>query len=360
MDELVTIGAFARMARLTAKALRLYDELGLLPPAAVDSGSGYRYYRAEQVDQARLIGWLRRLGMPLARIGEVLALAPDGAAAAVEAHRAQLAAQTAERDRLAELLVEYLSGRRADLRFAARSDIGLLRATNEDAVHAGPYVLAVADGMSGPAGARASAAAVGALRTWEPAGDLLDRLATWVRATEQAVREAAGAGGDAVTTLTAWLRTGPDRFALLHIGDTRAYVLRRGRLTQLTRDHTHVQSLVDSGRLDADEATGHPQRALLSRALTGGGTDRPDVATHDLHPGDRYLLASDGLTALVPAAQLRDLLAGVPEPAGAVDALVAAAHRVGAPDNIACVVADVQAPRVTAPGPLPGPPSSSP
>ena len=344
MEELLTIGAFARVTRLTAKALRLYDQLGLLPPAAVDSDNGYRYYRPDQVDRARLVGWLRRMGLPLARIGEVLALPPDQAAAAVQAHRAELATQAAERDRLAGLLVDHLNGRRADMRFAARRDTGLVRTTNEDAAYAGPNLLAVADGISGPAGAAASAAAIDALRSWGPAGNLLESLAAQVRAAEEAVRSAAGGAGESATTLTAWLRTGPDRFALLHIGDTRAYVLRRGSLTKLTRDHTYVQSLVDSGVLTEREAAAHPQRALLSRALTGGGGDQPDVSTHDIQPADRYLLASDGLTAVVPAAELRDALLAATEPADAVDALVAAAHGAGAPDNIACVVADVLAP----------------
>jgi protein phosphatase len=348
VDELVTIGAFARMARLTAKALRLYGELGLLPPAAVDSDTGYRYYRPSQLRRARLIGQLRELGMPLARIGEVLTLAPPDAAAVVEAHRAELATRTAERDRLARLLVDHLIGKGADmtttLRYAGRTDIGLVRTSNEDAVHAGPEVLAVADGVRGAAGGAASAAAVGALVGWTPRGDLLEALATWVRAAEQAVRDVAAggsSGGDAVTTLTALLLAGDSRFALVHIGDTRAYVLRRGELTQLTHDHSHVQSLVDTGALTQEAAWTHPQRALLSRALTGGGADRPDVSTHDMLPADRYLLASDGLTAVVPGARLRDVLAAESGPEAAVEALIAAAHRAGAPDNIACVVADV-------------------
>jgi protein phosphatase len=166
--ELVTIGVFARMARLSAKALRLYDELGLLAPAAVDSDSGYRYYRRAQLDRARLIGWLRRLGLPLARIGQLLDLPPEEGAAAVEAYRAQLLAETAERGRLADFVVDFLTGKETDdmtteMRYAGRSDIGLVRPTNEDAVYAGPRVLAVADGVGGAAGGAASLAAVAAL-----------------------------------------------------------------------------------------------------------------------------------------------------------------------------------------------------
>jgi protein phosphatase len=228
------------------------------------------------------------------------------------------------------------------LRYAGRTDQGLVRPGNEDAVHTGPHVLAVADGMSGPAGAAVSAAAVTALAAWRPAGDLLESLAQTVRSAEQAVRDAA-ADTDAGTTLTALLRTGDGRLALVHIGDTRVYRLRRGQLIQLTRDHSHVQSQVDDGSLTPEEARTHPQRALLSRALTGRGADRPDIATHDLHAGDRYLLASDGLTAVVPGDEIRRVLTGTAEPEEAVEALIAAAHRVGAPDNIACVIADAVA-----------------
>ncbi len=344
MDELLTIGAFARLARLSPKALRLYDELGLLQPAAVDSDTGYRYYRPGQAQRARLIGALRRLGLPLADIGELVDAPPAVAAAALEAYRAQLAAQTAQRDRLAAFLVEHLTGKGADvttgMRYASRTETGLVRETNEDAAFAGPDVLAVADGMRGPVGQAASAAAITAVQAWKADGDLLGSVAALVGSVEQAVRDV-DAGGDAVTTLTALLRGGGDRLAILHIGDTRAGVLRRGAFTRLTIDHTYVQSLVDAGSLSPEEAATHPQRALLTRALTGRGGAEPDVSTHDMIAGDRFLLASDGLTVTVPEAQLRDILAAAPGPEDAVAALVEAAYRAGAPDNVACVVADV-------------------
>ncbi|MBX6750568.1 MAG: MerR family transcriptional regulator [Micromonosporaceae bacterium] len=356
-QQLMTIGTFARMAQLSPKALRLYDELGLLTPAAVDSHSGYRYYRPAQLERARLISLLRRLGLPLAAIGAVLDLPPREAAAVVEAHRTHLAAQTAERERLAALVIDQLTGGHrapagpgasgtesaAGLRYASRTSPGLVRRTNEDVAYAGPHVLAVADGVSGPAGRAASTAAVGALLGWRPTGAVLESLAATVRSVQQAVRGVA-AQGEAVTTLTALLRAGTDRVVVVHIGDTRAYVLRRGTLVQLTRDHTRVQSLVDEGVLAPEEAAAHPERALLTRALTASGHDLPDVSTHDVVPGDRYLLASDGLTAVVPTSGLRDMLATVTEPHDAVDALVAAAHEAGAPDNIACVIADVVTP----------------
>ncbi|HWS31781.1 MAG TPA: helix-turn-helix domain-containing protein, partial [Actinoplanes sp.] len=107
----MTIGAFARVTRLSPKALRLYDELGLLPPAAVDGESGYRFYRPEQLEKARLIAWLRRLGMPLAEIRQVVEVPAAEAAAAIGAYWERVLAETAERGRLAGFLVDQLSGR---------------------------------------------------------------------------------------------------------------------------------------------------------------------------------------------------------------------------------------------------------
>ncbi|MEU6301151.1 MerR family transcriptional regulator [Streptomyces chartreusis] len=115
-DELLTIGAFAARARLSAKALRLYDRLGLLPPAQVDEASGYRYYRAEQVERARLVALLRQLDMPLARIAEVVE-APDGASAAdrLAAYWADVETRVAGQRTLAEYLRGRLSGRSSEM-----------------------------------------------------------------------------------------------------------------------------------------------------------------------------------------------------------------------------------------------------
>jgi DNA-binding transcriptional MerR regulator len=115
-DELLTIGAFAARARLSAKALRLYDRLGLLPPAQVDEASGYRYYRSEQVERARLVALMRQLDMPLARIAEVVE-APDGASAAdrLAAYWADVEARVAGQRTLAEYLRGRLSGRNSEM-----------------------------------------------------------------------------------------------------------------------------------------------------------------------------------------------------------------------------------------------------
>jgi serine/threonine protein phosphatase PrpC len=352
--ELLTIGAFAKAARLSPKALRLYDELGLLPPAAVDSESGYRFYDSGQLEQARLIAWLRRIGMPLARIRVVVGLDQAAAAAEVAAYWAEVVAETASRDQLATFLVDYLAGRGSattdtgaalGIRYAARTDTGKVRTTNEDAAYAGSRLLAVADGVAGAAGQNASAAAIGALKPLEaravPARELLTALAEAVGDAERAVQGiAATDDGEAVTTLTAMLWSG-SQLALVHIGDTRAYLLREDELCQITHDHTWVQSLVDEGRLSPEEGDSHPQRAMLVRAIAGGGGHQPDLSVHDAAASDRYLLCSDGLTRVVSTESMSAALRRRSSPDEAIEQLIALAYEGGAPDNIACVVADV-------------------
>jgi PPM family protein phosphatase len=232
------------------------------------------------------------------------------------------------------------------IRYAARSDSGIVRTSNEDTAYAGARLIAVADGMRGPGGDLASAAAVDALKPLETtaatAGDLLNALAEAVGQADEAVRSIAESSpsGEAVTTLTAMLWSG-SQLALVHIGDTRAYLLRDGELFQVTHDHTYVRSLVDEGRLSPEEAVSHPQRALLIRALTGTGRPDPDLSLHSAAAGDRYMLCSDGLSSVVPAASLHAALSATGDPEQVLDALIELAYSDGAPDNIACVVADV-------------------
>ncbi|MFD8481961.1 MerR family transcriptional regulator [Kitasatospora sp. NPDC059673] len=371
--ELLTIGAFARAARLSPKALRLYDELGLLRPAEVDPATGYRRYAPGQLERARLVLWLRRLGMPLARIRLVLGLEPARAAEEVARYWESVRAETEARRELAALLVDHLSGKAGTMtdsttagstttgstttgstttgsatgalriRYAARTDVGLVRERNDDAAYAGAGLVAVADGM-GPqgGGGSASAAAIEALKELElPTGELLNFLEEAVSRIDDRVGEASQLP-DTGTTLTAMLWSAP-QLALVHIGDSRGYLLRGGELFQITHDHTLVQSMVDDGRLTLEEAASHPQRTLLVRALTGSGDNRPDVSLHTARADDRYLLCSDGLSRWVTDDALHTVLSTVAVPEQAVHQLVALANRAGGPDNIACAVADVVA-----------------
>ena len=350
---MLTIGEFARASRLSPKALRLYDDLGLLPPARVDPYSGYRFYRPDQLERARLVAWLRRLGMPLARIRVVCDLPPRAAAAEVAAFWAQAEADLASRRDLAAFLTSYLTGKDTAMpdsgtglaiRYAAASDIGRHRPANQDAAYASARLLAVADGMGG-GGQLASAAAIDALKPLEtglPAGDLLNALADAVATADTAVQDITGAGPDQAnsgTTLTALLWSG-SQLGLVHIGDTRAYLLRGGELFLITHDHTVVQSLIDEGRLTPEEAVSHPERSLLLRALDGAGATA-DLSLHEARAGDRYLLCSDGLTSVVPAARIHQVLRTAAGPEQAVGELIGLANSGGGPDNIACVAADV-------------------
>jgi protein phosphatase len=354
--ELMTSGAFARASGLSRKALRLYDELGLLHPARVDPVTLYRFYEPGQLERARLVAWLRRLGMPLAVIRSVSGLPPARAAEELAAYWAAIEAETAARRELAVFLIGYLSGKDTAMsdgqgtltvRYGVRSDIGLHREDNEDAAYAGTRLLAVADGMGGhAAGEVASAAVIEALRpldTQVPAGELLNALDHAVRRADNALREMVQANPSLQgmgTTLTALLWSG-SQLGLVHIGDSRAYLVRDGEVFQITQDHTLVQSLLDEGKITAEEVASHPQRLLLLRALTGDHASRPDLQLREARPGDRYLLCSDGLHVVVPADAITRILLTVADPDQAAADLIALALDGGAPDNITCIVADI-------------------
>jgi PPM family protein phosphatase len=247
------------------------------------------------------------------------------------------------------------------LRYAVRSDVGLLREGNEDSAYAGPRLLAVADGMGGhAAGEVASAvtiASMAELDSGQPPGDMLAALAAAVAAANARLQEriiANPAVEGMGTTLTALLWS-DGHAAVCHIGDSRGYLLRQGELYQITHDHTLVQSLVDEGRISADDVSTHPQRSLLLRALDGRSAAEPDLSVHDALPGDRYLLCSDGLSGVVGDETLRDTLEAVAEPEAATRELIDLANAGGGPDNITCIVADVVDTAATR-LPLPGAP----
>ena len=209
---------------VVAEGVAAVRRAGLLRPAAVDGESGYRFYDPAQLERARLIAWLRRLGMPLASIQRVCDLPAEAAAEEIADYWEQVLAETAARGQLATFLVDYLMGRGSSMedsatmlgiRYAARSESGLVRTSNEDTAYAGPWLLAVADGVRGSAGDLASAAAVDALKPLEtlavPAEDLLGALAEAVDEADRAIGRIAVSTptGEAATTLTALLWSAP-------------------------------------------------------------------------------------------------------------------------------------------------------
>jgi PPM family protein phosphatase len=234
------------------------------------------------------------------------------------------------------------------LRCAAVTDRGLVRAANQDAVFAGSRLLAVADGMGGmAAGDLASAIvieAIGPLEADHADGQLVDVLREAIEDASARIRAAVaedptrdGMG----TTLTAVLFsvTGTE-IALAHVGDSRAYLVREGVLQQMTKDDTFVQMLVDEGVITADQASSHPRRAVVTQALQGDPVE-PAYSTMTPQAGDRWLLCSDGLSNVVREETIAEVLAGSPERTDAAHRLVDLARRAGGPDNITVVVADI-------------------
>ncbi|MGH8795067.1 MAG: PP2C family protein-serine/threonine phosphatase, partial [Stackebrandtia sp.] len=141
------------------------------------------------------------------------------------------------------------------------------------------------------------------------------------------------------TTLTALL-FGPEQVTVAHLGDSRAYRRRAGELTQLTRDDTYVQVLLEQGKLEPEEATEHPYRSMVTRVLHGQPAEA-SIRAHPAEAGDRYLVCSDGLTDVVPVVDVDATLRDEPEPQDCVERLVAMTLEAGAPDNVSVVVADV-------------------
>ena len=233
------------------------------------------------------------------------------------------------------------------LQFAARSDVGLLRDLNEDSMYAGPRLLAVADGMGGHAAgevaSRVAIESVAPLDEDSPGADLIGSLRSAVETASGYLQDmvAADSALDGMgTTLTAVLFAG-QRLGLVHIGDSRCYLLRDGQLSQVTHDHTFVQHLVDEGRITPEQASTHPQRSMITRSLTGHGELELDLSIREVRVGDRYLLCSDGLSGPVSEDTLTQTLREAPDAQAACNQLVELALRAGGPDNVTVIVADV-------------------
>lgn len=328
-QQLLTIGDFAREVGLTPKALRLYDDLGLVRPAEVDPVSGYRRYATGQLARARLVATLRLVGMPLARIEKVVDAPRVDAAREVESYWRQVEHDTATRRDIVTTLVQHMRNEAPTMSTTTETlhaEIGTSQRTGgrerqQDAVLATPGLVAVADGF----------------------GDR-DDLSSAVLAAfaadgfPGAVGEVAADLGETPsgTTLTAATLAGSTA-RVTHVGDGRAWLVRDGSLEQLTHDHTVVAALIESGQLSLEEARSHPHRSLLNRAVVPGVV--PDEIDVRLRRGDRLVLTTDGVHATVD--DLARLLTS-PDPAQAVaDAVADAVAAAGEPDNHTVVVVDL-------------------
>ena len=231
------------------------------------------------------------------------------------------------------------------LQFAAISDVGRVRKDNQDSGYGGPWLLAVCDGVGGAArGDVASATAITQLRRLDdrPTDDLLGQVAGALHRAHdrigELVEEDPALEGTS-TTATVALFDG-ERIGVGHIGDSRAYLFRGGNISQLTKDHTFVQTLIDEGRITDEEARVHPHRNLILKALDGVRDDEPDLFTVDLAEGDRLLLCSDGACGVLDDGRIADILSSGSADYAAVE-LVRASLEAGSSDNVTCVVADL-------------------
>lgn len=332
--DFLTIGEFARRSGLTPKALRLYDTLGLLPPAEVDPSSGYRRYASEQLATARLVATLRLVGMPLTRIEEVLNAPSVVAARLVEAYWLQVERDTSDRRAIVTRLVDQM--RNEDHAMTTPSatlhaEMGTShrtggRARQQDALVVTPGLVAVADGF----GERTDLAE--AVLAAFSSGGLDDALAVVSSEISGSMPDAPVSG----TTLTA-VRIDGDAATVTHLGDGRVWLVRGDEVRQVTHDHTLVAALLESGQLTEAEARSHPHRSLLNRSLVPGVV--PDETAVRLRPGDRLVLTTDGVHAVVE--DLEALLTSSSPAQQVADEVASAVVAAGEPDNHTIIVVDL-------------------
>jgi protein phosphatase len=238
------------------------------------------------------------------------------------------------------------------LDFAAISDVGRVRKDNQDSGYVGPHLIAVCDGVGGAArGDIASSTAIAQLRKLDetpPApetadSDLLGLVSTALNRAHDRIAELVDKDpslNGTSTTATVALFDGDHRIALGHVGDSRAYLFRDGEMSQITADHTFVQTLIDEGRISEAEARVHPHRNLILKAIDGIHDLEPDLFVLELKLGDRLLLCSDGASGVLPPGRLADILSGGSPDYAAVE-LVRASLEAGSSDNVTCLVAEL-------------------
>lgn len=235
------------------------------------------------------------------------------------------------------------------LRFAARSDIGMIRKQNQDSGYAGPNLCIIADGMGGPAGGDiASSVAISHLKELDVENiapeEMIPLIREKIELAQKELVERSRNNNDLDglgTTCIVVLKSG-DKLAMAHIGDSRAYLLREKEIEQITVDHSFVQYLVQTGQLTQKEAENHPKRSMLLRVLGSSIKDITlDETVREAVIGDRYLLCSDGLSGVVSAETIQDVMNTIADPDECCEKLISLALRGGGPDNITCVIFDV-------------------
>jgi PPM family protein phosphatase len=232
------------------------------------------------------------------------------------------------------------------LRSAAATDLGMVRANNEDSAYAGRRLAVVADGIGGaPAGEAARDIVIKAVSPLDtvptlddPALQLRSALTEANQRILKAIEEHPAHEGMGTTVTMLLLHD--STAIMLHVGDSRGYLLRGPQLHQITKDDTLVQSLVDQGLLEQSEARHHPQRSIITQAVQGLDID-PARYVFDVEIGDRFLLCSDGLSDIITDDTICRTLLTYTEPPECAEQLIRLALRAGAPDNVTVVIADV-------------------
>ena len=231
-----------------------------------------------------------------------------------------------------------------DISFGSRTDIGYVRDHNEDSLIIIPPLFAVADGMGGhEAGEIASEITVNTLAELAPSHLDAEGLTAAVEAANYHVMKAPrqGIGRDGMgTTLTAAMLEG-ERLLIAQVGDSRAYLLHKGHLQQITRDHSLMADLIEAGQITPEEARVHPNRSVITRAIGSDIHMRPDIYELNVDAGDRILLCSDGLSSMISNNAIESIMRRQSDAQHCADELVTAALENGGADNVTVVVADV-------------------
>lgn len=231
-----------------------------------------------------------------------------------------------------------------DISFGSRTDIGYVRDHNEDRLIIIPPLFAVADGMGGhEAGEIASEITVNTLAELAPSHLDAEGLTAAVEAANYNVMKAPrqGIGRDGMgTTLTAAMLEG-ERLLIAQVGDSRAYLLHKGHLQQITRDHSLMADLIEAGQITPEEARVHPNRSVITRAIGSDIHMRPDIYELNVDAGDRILLCSDGLSSMISNNAIESIMRRQSDAQHCADELVTAALENGGADNVTVVVADV-------------------
>ena len=229
--------------------------------------------------------------------------------------------------------------------FGSRTDIGCVREQNEDSLAVKPPLFVVADGMGGhAAGEVASEICVSTIAKNVPEHPDAEALGHAVEKANRAIIQAAidGEGREGMGTTCTAAMLENDQLVIAQVGDSRAYLLHAGRLSQVTRDHSLMANMVEAGQITPEEARFHPQRSVITRALGNDPSTRPDLYEINVVAGDRLLLCSDGLSGMLRDEEIEAVMTRVVDPQRCAAQLVNEAIAAGGHDNVTVIVADVQ------------------